>query len=97
MKCRTCGTEIAAKALICYRCGTPTTAARVQPRSEPRRRGPWPVILAILALIVTAVFTIPLAPEGWPRIVAFVVLALVTFVAVFTLRPTRQRYGRWRR
>jgi hypothetical protein len=25
MKCRKCGTEIAAKAIICYKCGTATT------------------------------------------------------------------------
>jgi zinc-ribbon domain len=29
--CRQCGTEIADKALICYRCGTPTTEAKFKP------------------------------------------------------------------
>ena len=37
MICRTCGTEIAEKALICYRCGEATTAPRLQPLA-PRRR-----------------------------------------------------------
>jgi hypothetical protein len=31
MKCRSCGTEIAANALICYKCGTATTEARIKP------------------------------------------------------------------
>ena len=31
MQCRSCGAEIAEKALICYRCGTATTEAKYQP------------------------------------------------------------------
>ena len=60
MRCRKCGTEIAEKALICYRCGTATTEPRVKPAPEgslferPRRsRLPLVaiVILVILALL----------------------------------------------
>ena len=35
MKCRVCGAEIAANALICYKCGTATEEPRIQP---PARR-----------------------------------------------------------
>jgi len=58
--CRHCGTEIADKALICYRCGNATTEPRVKPPAEgslfdrPRRsRLPLValVIIAILALL----------------------------------------------
>jgi hypothetical protein len=47
MICRHCGTEIAAKALICYRCGQATTDPRVKPPTEgsifeKRRRSPLP-------------------------------------------------------
>ena len=31
MKCRSCGAEIAANALICYKCGTATTEAKIKP------------------------------------------------------------------
>jgi hypothetical protein len=31
MNCRSCGTDIAANALICYKCGTATTEARIKP------------------------------------------------------------------
>ncbi len=31
MQCRNCGTEIADKALICYRCGTATSEAKYKP------------------------------------------------------------------
>ena len=36
MQCRNCGTEIADKALICYKCGTATTEAKYQPAPLPR-------------------------------------------------------------
>ena len=32
MQCRSCGAEIADKALICYKCGTATTEAEVPSR-----------------------------------------------------------------
>jgi hypothetical protein len=56
VRCKHCGTEIADKALICYRCGNATTEPRVKPPEEgslferPRRsRGP---LVAIVILIV---------------------------------------------
>lgn len=59
MKCRQCGTEIADKALICYRCGTATTEPRIKPPTEgpilgrPRRSRPT-IGIVILILIVLA-------------------------------------------
>ncbi|MBI3048720.1 MAG: hypothetical protein HYY76_10470 [Acidobacteria bacterium] len=57
MKCRHCGTAIADRALICYRCGHATTAPRVKPPEEgslferPRhRRGPLGTLILILLL-----------------------------------------------
>ncbi len=58
MICRQCGTDIADKALICYRCGTATTEPRVKPPSNgslfdrPRRR--WLTTLVIVVAIITA-------------------------------------------
>ena len=37
MQCRSCGAEIADKALICYKCGTATTEAKYQPAPLPQR------------------------------------------------------------
>ncbi len=54
MRCATCGTEIAEKALICFRCGAATARRRREPvRSGRRRRWPWVVLLglAVLGLI----------------------------------------------
>jgi hypothetical protein len=51
MICKHCGTEIADKALICYRCGQATAEPRVKPPIEgsifvKRRRSPLPWLLA---------------------------------------------------
>lgn len=57
MICRHCGTDIADKALICYRCGNPTTEPRVRLPADgplfnrPRRARP-PMAAIVLALIL---------------------------------------------
>jgi hypothetical protein len=54
MQCRNCGTEIADKALICYRCGTATTEAKYQPHVPTSRRTPSTIVIVSLvaALLV---------------------------------------------
>ena len=62
MTCTHCGTEIADKALICYRCGHATTEPRIKPPVEgslfdrPRRRRlPIVAIVILIVLIALAV------------------------------------------
>jgi hypothetical protein len=52
MKCRNCGTEIADKALICFRCGTATTEAKYKPSAAPRRRPLLPIVLVLLLVLL---------------------------------------------
>jgi uncharacterized membrane protein YvbJ len=65
MLCKHCGTEIADKALICYRCGHATTEPRIKPPDDGpifnrRRRSPVPLaVIVILILIVLALLA------GW--------------------------------
>jgi hypothetical protein len=94
MKCRQCGTEIAEKALICYRCGTATTAPRISPPPPRRARGPLPLIVALLIVIVIAVLAVPQLPEGTARIAGAVVAVLIAAVSVWKLKPTPGRKGR---
>lgn len=58
MQCRQCGTEIAEKAIICYKCGTATAipAARPAGRSRTSGRGGVPGWLWVLiaAAIIAA-------------------------------------------
>jgi hypothetical protein len=54
--CRNCGTEIADKALICYRCGTATTEAKFKPAAASR-----PGARTLLLVVLVAVILIALA------------------------------------
>ena len=51
MTCKNCGTEIADKALICYRCGTPTFEAQRKPAAVGGGRR-WAWLLPTLLLVV---------------------------------------------
>jgi hypothetical protein len=56
MQCRQCGTEIADKALICYRCGTATTEAKYKPAPIGRQRPPvnWLMVAVGAAALAAA-------------------------------------------
>jgi hypothetical protein len=61
MICKHCGTEIADKALICYRCGHATTEPRIKPPADgplfdrPRRKRPPVAAVVIVLLLVVLV------------------------------------------
>ena len=94
MKCRNCGTEIAEKALICYRCGESTTVPRVQPPPPPAQRGPIPVIVAMLVIIAAAAFGLPYLAPGPERIAGWAAVVLIVFLTVWRLKPTARRRKR---
>lgn len=54
MKCRVCGTEIADKALICYRCGTAVEEA-VTKAAPLKKKRPILVYLVFLVFVIIAV------------------------------------------
>lgn len=54
MQCRQCGTEIADKALICYKCGTATTEAKHKPYVAPRSRSTSTIVWVVIAVAVLA-------------------------------------------
>lgn len=96
MNCKNCGTEIADKALICYRCGEATTSPRIQPPPAPAARGPLPVIVAVLVLIAAAVVSLPYLEPGTPRMAGWAVLVVATVLTVWRLKPTARRRQRLR-
>jgi uncharacterized membrane protein YvbJ len=56
MQCRQCGTEIAEKAIVCFRCGAATTdPVRKAVPVKPRRTGLVSAVI-IIALLVLAAF-----------------------------------------
>jgi hypothetical protein len=87
MKCRHCGTEIADKALICYRCGEATSTPRIAPPPVRRERGLVPLLIAIAVLIVAAILILPRLEPGAPRLVGWATLVVLTVLSVATLGP----------
>jgi uncharacterized membrane protein YvbJ len=58
MRCRQCGTEIADKALICYRCGMATTEAKFKAPATAGRRRPRRTLgyaIAVVLLVLLAI------------------------------------------
>lgn len=95
MLCRTCGTEIADKAFICYRCGAAVAEPVVRPPA-PRaaRQSPILAALALLVLALAALFMGRMVGGQVPRILSWVVLALAVVVAVWRLAAARRDRGR---
>lgn len=91
MKCRTCGTEIADKALICYRCGDATTTPRIQPPPTPAARGPVPMLIALVIVAAAGLLVIPELEPGTPRLAGYAAVVIVALASAWTLRPRAGR------
>jgi hypothetical protein len=84
MKCRSCGTEIAEKAIVCFRCGTPTDIPAVPPKPHPRPRAPVSAgVLVLVAIVALGLWLLPPAmAEGASSLYAGWAAALVAAAAV---------------
>lgn len=94
MQCRNCGTEIAGKAIVCYRCGHPTTdpvrkAAAVRPTRSPLVSLVVAAALALLAVYVAYAPPDAASPAQW-RSVAGVLAGAAAIVAVLGLLRRRR-------
>lgn len=93
MRCRHCGTEIAGTALICYRCGTAVEelpsapSARAQGRRQIGLLGP---ALALIVLILAALFLGRAVGQELPRVVSWTMLALAIIVVGWWVRARRR-------
>jgi hypothetical protein len=89
MICTSCGTEIADKALICYRCGQATTEPRVKPPAgAPGRRSSLASAIALVVLAVAGVL-MGQAQEDVPRYVGYVLAALAAIALALRYLSTR--------
>jgi uncharacterized membrane protein len=92
MNCRQCGTEIADKALICFKCGAATTDPVFQPPSATPRRSRASFIVTFLALVILAAVAVFLArssPNGTPPVFTYIVAAIA--VVIVALRAYARR------
>jgi hypothetical protein len=68
MHCRSCGTEIADKAIICYRCGAGTTDPVRKPVPVRPSGGAWPsLVIAIVPLLLALCLLIAADASAHPR------------------------------
>ena len=93
MQCRKCGTEIADKAIVCYRCGTSTSepvraAAPLKPRRSPLLSVVVAAVLLLLALYMGQASRTASDPERLQTLAA--VLTGIA-VVVLLLRLVRRR------
>ncbi len=94
MQCRQCGTEIAEKALICYRCGTATTEAKYQPvalRRSSSRSTLVAIVLAIALLVVFALYMGRLAGGDSSRLASYAAVAIAVVVVGLRAYARRRR------
>ena len=93
MQCRNCGTEIADKAIVCYRCGTATTdPVRKAVPIKPRRSQLVSFVIAALLLLMGLYmgYAAPAAtnPDRWQMAAGVLVGAALV---VMILRVVRRR------
>jgi uncharacterized membrane protein len=92
MKCRSCGTEIADKALICYKCGTATTEAKYQPaelRQKASRSRLVPTVIAMAILVAAVVYlerTPGAASQQWVTYVAVGAAVIIIGIRAYARR-----------
>lgn len=78
MVCGNCGATIAAKAIVCYRCGAPTAIPEAPERRRPAVSRPW---LLIVVLMVIAAVLGWLAWSEEPGAIRQILLAAVGLAA----------------
>lgn len=77
MRCRFCETEIAAKALICYRCGRATSDPKVAAPTPPRGI-PLGAALGVTATAAAAAAGLPELVDGGVLYAAWAALTAVS-------------------
>lgn len=93
MLCKHCGTEIADKAIICFRCGAGTTDPVRQPARVPQRRNPLLGFVVIAVLLLLALYmgqaSRTAADPDMYQTIAGIFVGIALFI--FILRLVRRR------
>jgi hypothetical protein len=90
MVCSNCGTEIADKAIVCFRCGQATVAAVRKPAA---RRSPLGGILTLVAFLILAAAALFLGRAGTvevPAAVRWAVMAAAVALLVWRIAARRR-------
>ena len=91
MRCRQCGTEIADKAIVCYRCGAATTDPVRAPVELRRKRNPVLSYVAAAVLLLLALYMGQASrtagnPQQWQTVAGILVAVAVMLLILRTIR-----------
>jgi hypothetical protein len=94
MQCRNCGTEIADKAIVCYRCGAATsdpvrTPVPVRPAGGSPFRFVGAALLALAAIYAWYASQTAADPQRWQTIAAALLGAAVIVIVLGMIRRRR--------
>jgi len=93
MTCRKCGTEIAEKALVCYKCGTATSDPVYAPPAERRVRSKMTLVTSLVALalmVAAAAFVTRTSPDSTPRSVTLIFAGVAVLIVVLRAYARRR-------
>ena len=92
MQCRNCGTEIADKAIVCYRCGVGTTDPVRKPVAIRQGGRGMSLVAAIVPLLLALAAVIGGEASGYPREmnIAAVILACLGVLLLIILLLRRR-------
>ena len=93
MTCGHCGTEIADKALICYRCGRATSEPVHRPAVPPSPAGRLIPLLGLVALVLAGLY---LGQAGSGQVPPAVSYTIAAIAAVILAWRQWQRFSRRR-
>jgi hypothetical protein len=84
MICTECHATIADKAIVCYRCGAPTTIPGAEKRPAPSRRsaGPLGAIVLLLLAALAGVLSVVFDPETYARLGSMIVAVVLMLASV---------------
>jgi hypothetical protein len=94
MKCRQCGTEIADKAIVCYRCGTATTEAKFKAPPAPRPRSTINLVSSVLAVVLLAIAALYMqrfVTVGTPDTLRWLMVVLAAAIVALRLIGSRRK------
>ena len=93
MICQHCGTEIADKAIVCFRCGQATSAplaARPSPGLRAGAQPMWLAVTALLVLVAGGLYMARAASGQMPASVSYTIAALAAVVLAWRILRRRR-------
>jgi hypothetical protein len=90
MVCSNCGTEIADKAIVCFRCGKATSAAVRKPAPPPSRWRSLVTFLGLVVLVLAALFLGRAGTVDVPNWIRYGVIALCVVVLAWRTLARRR-------